>query len=728
MRLFTGNFSVTDRHFYSDPEVPAPDRCAQSAGRMGRREADSRGAMMTSDRSGLGCLQDAASRRHRAGEGSPRLGSQRPCSGEKTHRHPEMEAAGRAATASAPMEVKKHQHKHNLKHRYEVMQTLGQGTYGKVKKAVERSSLNTVAIKSIRKERITDDLDKIHIQREIEITSSLRHANIIRFHEVFESRDKIVIVMEYASRGELYDYIQERRRLAETEARSIFRQITSAVHYCHKNGVVHRDLKLENILLDQDFNVKLADFGLSNHFQRGTLLQTYCGSPLYAAPEIVKGLPYQGPEVDCWALGVLLYALVYSSMPFDGASHSMLTERISQGRYHRPSPPSDACALIDWLLTVSVDERATIEDVANHWWVNWGYEESVCDCPSSPHQECPSPLLARYIDWQNRVAAASNMAVDPGCLSSDSTCATQRSHHPFYLSLPLRSDRSGGRARGGMSSLRKSRKENAIPQTAQGACGGVCAAAALSALVSSTSTVERKKPKGILKPQRSFDSVFHSPPRDSSPSQLYNASPQPYRTHADVLSTSLPSPPTFSQPSSKMPKKGILKKLCGGESSYGSASGRRGSGAGVKENEAGDLCSYEKHSCLPASGESPTMHTEAVRRRKGILKRNGKFSRSLDLPDDHQSSPSVAPAMFPEVLQQLLRATGGAEGRRSRPSSVVSEDSVFSSDSFDLLDLSAQSRRRIFSRGTQRSSEEDLDQLRAETDRVEEGQKDRRKC
>uniref|UniRef100_A0A3B4G774 non-specific serine/threonine protein kinase n=1 Tax=Pundamilia nyererei TaxID=303518 RepID=A0A3B4G774_9CICH len=105
------------------------------------------------------------------------------------------------------------------------------------------------------------------------------------------------IVMEYASRGELYDYIQERRRLPETETRSIFRQITSAVHYCHKNGVVHRDLKLENILLDQDLNVKLADFGLSNNFHKGTLLQTYCGSPLYAAPEIVKGLPYQGPEV-----------------------------------------------------------------------------------------------------------------------------------------------------------------------------------------------------------------------------------------------------------------------------------------------------------------------------------------------------------------------------------------------------------------------------------------------
>ncbi|KAM6929012.1 NUAK family SNF1-like kinase 1 [Lycodopsis pacificus] len=632
---------------------------------MGRREADSRGAMSTSDRSELGCLRDAAST-----EESPRPDS-----------------------AEAAMEVKKHQHKHNLKHRYEVMETLGRGTYGKVKKAVERASLRTVAIKSIRKEHITDDLDRIHIQREIEITASLRHSNIIRFHEVFESRDKIVIVMEFASRGELYDYIQERRRLPESEARSIFRQITSAVHYCHKNGVVHRDLKLENILLDQDFNVKLADFGLSNHFQRGALLQTYCGSPLYAAPEIVKGLPYQGPEVDCWALGVLLYALVYSSMPFDGASHASLTEQISQGRYRRPHPPSDACALIDWLLAVRVDERATIEDVANHWWVNWGFEESVCDCPSPPHQECPSPLLARYIDWQNRVAASSNMAVDPA--SSDSSCPPQLSPHPFYFSVPLRSDRAGGggRVRGGTSSLRKSRKENTIPQTSLGA--------ASSAAISSTSTVERKKPKSILKPQRSFDSVFPSAPKGNPSSQPCSAAPQPHRTHAhihaDVLSTSLPPPSTFSQPSSKMPKKGILKNLYGGESGLGSTSD-----VGISEvkdgGDAGHLCSHKQHSCLPTAEDSPSMRTEAVRRRKGILKRNGKFSRSLDLPDE-----------------------------RSRPSSVVSEDSLFSSDSFDLLDLSAQSRRRFFSRARRHSacsSEEDLEQLRAEADGDGRGQKE----
>ncbi|XP_017270448.1 NUAK family SNF1-like kinase 1 [Kryptolebias marmoratus] len=668
---------------------------------MGRREARGGGAMTTNHRSELGRLQDAAA------------GGQR---GEVDSRPPGgADRRQRGADAAAPAEVKKHQHKHNLKHRYEVMETLGRGTYGKVKKAVEKASMRTVAIKSIRKERITDDLDRIHIQREIEITSSLRHPNIIRFHEVFESRDKIVIVMEYASRGELYDYIQERKRLPEPDARSIFRQITSAVHYCHKNGVVHRDLKLENILLDQDLNVKLADFGLSNNFQRGSLLQTYCGSPLYASPEIVKGLPYQGPEVDCWALGVLLYALVYSSMPFDGANHAKLTEQISQGHYRRPNPPSDACALIDWLLTVRADERATIEDVANHWWVNWGYEESVCDCPSSSHQDCPSPLLARYIDWQNQVGAAANMSVH-------SETSDFSRPDAFYFSSPLKGDCGGvGRARGGISNLRKSRKENVIPQNSLGACGGVCSTAA-----SSTSTTERRKPKGILKHQRSLDSVFHNPTKENFSSQQCSTLPQPHRTqtlphtHTENLSKSLPHPSTFSQPSSKMPKKGILKNLYVGELGY-SPKGK-GSEVGVKENSAGPSGSHKQHTPFPAAEDSPTMRTEAVRRRKGILKRNGKFSRSLDLPDNPNSSPCPGPVMFPEALQQLLQATGGAEGRRSRPSSVVSEDSLFSSDSFDLLDLSTQLQQKVFAQEIQRSvcsSEENLEQTRTEAVRAD---------
>uniref|UniRef100_A0A8C6TMU9 non-specific serine/threonine protein kinase n=1 Tax=Neogobius melanostomus TaxID=47308 RepID=A0A8C6TMU9_9GOBI len=597
--------------------------------------------MTTSERSELGCLlQGAVSTSNNASSG-----------------HGRQRNSGSVAADSREGEVKKHQHKHNLKHRYEVMETLGRGTYGKVKKAMERATKRTVAIKSIRKERITDDLDRIHIQREIEITSSLRHPNIIRFHEVFESRDKIVIVMEYASRGELYDYIQERRRLTETDARTIFRQITSAVHYLHKNGVVHRDLKLENILLDQDLNVKLADFGLSNHFQKGTLLQTYCGSPLYAAPEIVQGLPYQGPEVDCWALGVLLYTLMYSSMPFDGVNYKILTEQIIHGRYRRPNPPSDACALIDWLLSVRVEDRATIEDVANHWWVNWGYEESVCDCPTSAQD-------------------SSDGAANQECLMC--------SH---YGSLPLKAERGARGARTHVCSLKKSRKENAF---------GVFESV-ISFPVACASPVDRKKPKGILKQQRSFDSVFPSPPGDGA---LYQTESTCRAHPSDTLSNRLP--PTFNYPSSKMPKKGILKNLYGGHTDYGSSLAKTNSAISVKD---ADLCSFKSDSGSAAE-DGPNLRTEAVRRRKGILKRNGKFSRSLDLPDSHAMSFQTTT----ETLQHLHSA-GARE--TSRPSSVVSEDSLFSTDSFDTLDLSAQSRRRLFSRGTQQrsgcSSEEDVE-------------------
>lgn len=385
--------------------------------------------------------------------------------------------------------------------------------------------------------------------------------------------------------------------------------------------------------------------------------------------------------------------------------------------------PADACALIDWLLTVRTDERATIEDVANHWWVNWGYEESVCDCPSSPHQDCPSPLLARYTDWQNWAGAAANMTVDPETL--DFSCSDA-----FYFSLPLKSDCGGvGRTRGGISNLRKSRKENVIPQNSLGACGGLCSTA-----VSSISTSDRRKPKSIVKHQRSLDSVFHNPKNENSSSQQCSTLPQTHQaqtlphTHTNNLSKSLPHPSAFSQPSSKMPKKGILKNLYVGETGYSTKG--KGSDVEVKDSDLGKPCSYKQHTSFPAAEDSPTMHTEAVRRRKGILKRNGKFSRSLDLPENHNPSPCPALAMFPEALQQLLQATSNTEGRHSRPSSVVSEDSLFSSDSFDLLDLSIQSQQNIFSEGIQHivcSSEENLEQTRTETIRAGEnknGQKE----
>uniref|UniRef100_A0A3P8T812 non-specific serine/threonine protein kinase n=1 Tax=Amphiprion percula TaxID=161767 RepID=A0A3P8T812_AMPPE len=458
--------------------------------------------------------------------------------------------------------VKRHHHKHNLKHRYEFLETLGKGTYGKVKKAKERSG-RLVAIKSIRKEKIKDEQDLVHIRREIEIMSSLCHPHIITIYEVFENKDKIVIVMEYASRGDLYDYICDKRNISEREARHFFRQIVSAVHYCHQNGIVHRDLKLENILLDGNGNVKIADFGLSNLYQSDEYLQTFCGSPLYASPEIVNGRPYRGPEVDTWSLGVLLYTLVHGTMPFDGNSHKILVQQISTGNYRKPNNPSDACGLIRWMLMVNPERRATTEEIAGHWWLNWGYQHPIlCERKSSTAEQTPSPVspstshpagLASVASWLRRT---SRPLLENG---SKMRCL-------------LRSQGGGGdvvRQR----SLRRSRKENNVSQTVH------------------EGSTDTRPSKGILKRRNSVKqkAITETPAAGSVDPQNILGLSAPANAPSDAL----------------LPRKGILKKPAEHESGYYSSS--------PENSDSG---------WVPPTKECPSAPTY----RKGILKRNGKFS------------------------------------------------------------------------------------------------------
>ncbi|XP_019713773.1 serine/threonine-protein kinase MARK2-like [Hippocampus comes] len=210
---------------------------------------------------------------------------------------------------------------------YRLLKTIGKGNFAKVKLARHVLTGKEVAVKIIDKTQLnSSSLQKLF--REVRIMKMLNHPNIVKLFEVIETEKTLYLVMEYASGGEVFDYLVAHGRMKEKEARAKFRQIVSAVQYCHQKCIVHRDLKAENLLLDADMNIKIADFGFSNEFTLGNKLDTFCGSPPYAAPELFQGKKYDGPEVDVWSLGVILYTLVSGSLPFDGQNLKVRTGRL----------------------------------------------------------------------------------------------------------------------------------------------------------------------------------------------------------------------------------------------------------------------------------------------------------------------------------------------------------------------------------------------------------------
>ncbi|VFV21874.1 serine threonine-protein kinase mark1 [Lynx pardinus] len=207
----------------------------------------------------------------------------------------------------------------------------------------------------------------------------LNHPNIVKLFEVIETEKTLYLVMEYASGGEVFDYLVAHGRMKEKEARAKFRQIVSAVQYCHQKCIVHRDLKAENLLLDADMNIKIADFGFSNEFTVGNKLDTFCGSPPYAAPELFQGKKYDGPEVDVWSLGVILYTLVSGSLPFDGQNLKQIMkdrwmnvghEEEELKPYSEPEPDFNDTKRIDIMVTMGF-----ARDEINDALINQKYDE-----------------------------------------------------------------------------------------------------------------------------------------------------------------------------------------------------------------------------------------------------------------------------------------------------------------------------------------------------------------
>ncbi|KYK60694.1 protein kinase SNF1 [Drechmeria coniospora] len=251
---------------------------------------------------------------------------------------------------------------------YKVVRTLGEGSFGKVKLAIHHGTGQQVALKIIaRKKLISRDMAG-RVEREIEYLQLLRHPHIIKLYTVIKTSNEIIMVLEYAG-GELFDHIVQHGRMSESEARRFFQQMLCAVEYCHRHKIVHRDLKPENLLLDEHLNVKIADFGLSNIMTDGNFLKTSCGSPNYAAPEVIGGKLYAGPEVDVWSCGVILYVLLVGRLPFDDEHIPSLFAKIARGTYSIPPwMPSGAANLIKRMLVVNPVQRVTIEEIRQDPW------------------------------------------------------------------------------------------------------------------------------------------------------------------------------------------------------------------------------------------------------------------------------------------------------------------------------------------------------------------------
>lgn len=259
--------------------------------------------------------------------------------------------------------------------RYRLLKTIGKGNFAKVKLARHLPTGTEVAIKIIDKTLLNpSSLQKLF--REVRIMKMLDHPNIVKLYQVIETEKTLYLVMEYASGGEVFDYLVAHGRMKEKEARAKFRQIVSAVQYCHQKRIIHRDLKAENLLLDCEMNIKIADFGFSNEFSPGQKLDTFCGSPPYAAPELFQGKKYDGPEVDVWSLGVILYTLVSGSLPFDGANLKELRERVLRGKYRIPFYMSTDCEnLLKKFLVLNPVKRSSLEAIMKDKWMNIGYED-----------------------------------------------------------------------------------------------------------------------------------------------------------------------------------------------------------------------------------------------------------------------------------------------------------------------------------------------------------------
>ncbi|XP_059060849.1 testis-specific serine/threonine-protein kinase 3-like [Achroia grisella] len=261
-------------------------------------------------------------------------------------------------------------------HGYVLGRTIGSGSYATVKVATSDRHNCQVAIKIISKFQAPGDYLKKFLPREIEVVKGLKHENLIRFLQAIETTHRVYIVMEYAENGSLLDIIRKDQHIDEMRGRRWFRQLVEAVDYCHDRGVVHRDIKCENLLMDHGLNIKLSDFGFARGHMKPkngvfSLSETFCGSYAYASPEILKGVPYRPQDSDIWSMGVVLYAIVYGRLPFDDTNYTQLLKQV-QNKVSFPREPkvSAECRKLITKVLAPLKMRVKIPQILADPWLN----------------------------------------------------------------------------------------------------------------------------------------------------------------------------------------------------------------------------------------------------------------------------------------------------------------------------------------------------------------------
>ena len=250
---------------------------------------------------------------------------------------------------------------------YILKHTIGKGTFSRVKLGINKNTGEKVAIKILDKRKIVEKADLERILREMKMLSELDNEHIIKVFQIYENDNHYLIIMEYCEGGELFNYIVEKQRLSENESAFFYYQIIQGVEYIHSQGIAHRDLKPENLLLDKNKKIKIIDFGLSNYFDGIQKLETPCGSPCYASPEMVGGNKYNGFFIDIWATGIILFAMLCGYLPFEDDNNDVLFKQILGGKIDYPNHLSEVSKdLLKKIIETNPDKRIKIEEIKKH--------------------------------------------------------------------------------------------------------------------------------------------------------------------------------------------------------------------------------------------------------------------------------------------------------------------------------------------------------------------------